>query len=64
MKTFKNKAFKTRDYEATNVVVCKSEKAPNENWIEVDESIIVTMNLNQLWLERVNGTDVRYFGWL
>ncbi len=57
MKTFKNKNFKKRDYETTNVVFCQSEKAPNENWIECDESEI---NCTQLWIE--NG--VKYFGYL
>lgn len=57
MKIFKNKNFKKRDYEQTNLVFCQAEKAPTENWIECDESEI---NCNQLWIE--NG--VKYFGYL
>lgn len=64
MKTFKNKNFTKRDYEATNVVACKSIKAPNENWIEADDSVIEKMELNKLWIETSNGNDVHYFGWL
>lgn len=60
MKTYKNKNFKTRDYEATNVVACQGNEAPNANWIEANESIIQEMKLNQLWIEN----NVRYFGWL
>jgi hypothetical protein len=57
MKTFKNKNFKKRDYETTNIVFCQSENAPNENWIEVDAS---ENKLNHLYTE----AGVRYFGWL
>lgn len=57
MKSFKNKNFTKRNYECTNVVFCKAESAPNENWIECDESEI---NCEQLWIEN----NVRYFGYL
>lgn len=60
MKTFKNKMFKTRDYEASNIVVCVAENAPNENWIETDNSIIADMRLQRLWIS----ANVQYFGWL
>lgn len=62
MKTFKNKYFTKRDYEATNVVACQAEKAPNENWVEADEAIL--NGLNKLWNETANGLTVQYFGWL
>ncbi len=58
MKTFKNKNFSKRDYEATNVIFCQAEIAPDENWIECDESEIGTCE--QLWIQ--NG--VRYYGYL
>lgn len=58
MKTFKNKNYTTRDYECTNVIACQAEVAPNDNWIECDESILT--NLKQLWIE----AGVRYFGHL
>jgi hypothetical protein len=58
MKTFKNVKFVKRDYEATNIVACQAESAPNENWIECDEAVLA--KLTQLWIE--NG--VRYFGYL
>lgn len=58
MKTFKNKNYTKRDYEATNIIACKALEAPNSNWIECDESIL--SNLTQLWIQ--NG--VKYFGHL
>ena len=60
MKTYKNVNFKKRDYECTNVVFCQSETAPNENWVECDESEIESTTAKQLYAQ--NG--VRYFGWL
>jgi hypothetical protein len=57
MKTFKNKNFTKRNYDCTNVVFCQSETAPNENWIECDES---ENTLNHLYTE----AGVRYFGYL
>lgn len=60
MTTFKNKNFKKRDYEATNVIFCKSEKAPNENWIECNESEITDMKCSPLWVDG----DIRYFGYI
>lgn len=60
MKTFKNKNFAKRDFESTNIVVCQSEIAPNENWIEVDASVINEMNLQKLWIQ----SDAHYFGYL
>ena len=62
MKTFKNKNFKKRDYEATNIVACQSEKAPNDSWIESDDSALG--GLSPLWIETINGSRVQFFGWL
>jgi len=56
MKTFRNKNFTKRDYECTNVIACQAETAPNENWIECDESIL--SGLTQLHVT----AGVRYFG--
>lgn len=58
MKTFKNKNYKTRNYECTNVVACQSEVAPNENYIECNETVL--NGLTQLY----TCDGVRYFGYL
>ena len=60
MKTFKNKNFTKRDYEATNVVYCIAEKAPSDEWIETSVNEIYNSKCNQLYREN----DVVYFGWL
>lgn len=58
MKTFKNKNYSKRNYECTNVIACQSETAPNENYIECNES-----ELNGLTqLHTIDG--VRYYGYL
>lgn len=57
-KIFKNKNHTKRDYEATNVVACIAEKAPNENYVEADESLMT--RLQPLFTE--NG--VEYYGFL
>ena len=57
MKTFKNKNFTKRNYDCTNIVYCQSELAPNENWIECDET---ENKLNHLYTQ----DGVRYFGYL
>ncbi len=57
-KTYKNKHFTKRDYEATNIIACVAEVAPDDNWIEADESVL--KGLTQLWIEK----DVRYYGYL
>ena len=60
MKTFKNKNFKTRNYNCTNIVFCESETAPSENWIECDEDEIWFMGCDHLYTQ--NG--VRFFGYM
>lgn len=57
VKTFKNKNFVKRDYEATNLVFCEATAAPNENWIECDAS---ENKLNQLYKQN----NVTYYGYL
>ena len=60
-KTFKNKNFTKRDYEATNVVACVAETAPatpDNRWVEADDSIL--NGLMPLWIER----GVRFYGHL
>ena len=70
MKTFKNKNFKKRDYECTNIVFCQSKEKPeltktnSIEWIECDESEIEKMRCNQLWCKTINGVNVRFFGYL
>ncbi len=58
MKTFKNTAWKSRDYECTNVVACEAPAAPKGAWIEADASVLD--GLTMLWREG----DVRYYGYL
>lgn len=60
MKTFKNKSFVKRDYEATNIVFCQAETAPNENWVEVDEAELLKTTVTHLY----TSNSVKYFGWL
>ena len=60
MKTFKNKNFKTRNYECTNLVFCESENAPSENWIECDKLELECSTCNHLYTQ----AGVRYFGYL
>jgi len=60
MKTFKNKNFTQRDYEATNIVFCMAQSAPNENWIECSEFEITKLKCQKLYS---NG-GVIYFGYL
>lgn len=56
MKTFKNKNFVKRNYECTNVIFCIGKEAPNDNWVETEESI--PKNMQSLWTE--NG--VQFYG--
>jgi hypothetical protein len=60
MKAFKNKNFTKRNYECKNIVFCKGEIAPNDNWIECDEMEIDLMGAGSLYIEN----NVRYFGFL
>jgi hypothetical protein len=60
MKTFKNIRFTKRDYEGTNIVFCKSFTAPNENWIQCNESEILKMKCSRLH----TCNDVTYYGYL
>jgi hypothetical protein len=58
MKTFRNIHSTKRDYECTNVVACTAEQAPNENWVEADDSILAPLDM--LCIER----GVTYYGYL
>jgi hypothetical protein len=53
---FKNKNYTKRDYETTNIVACVADIAPNENWIESDESALT--GLTQLWTQ----SGVTFYG--
>ena len=65
MKTFKNKWFTgKRNPECTNKIACKTESAPNHNWIECDESILSLPGVQKLYSETADGQTVQYFGWL
>ena len=60
MKTFKNNNFTKRNYDFTNIVFCQTDIAPDLDWIECNESEIVSMNCNHLFSQ----SGVRYFGYL
>ena len=60
MKTFKNKNFKTRNYECTNIVFCQAETAPESKWIECNENEIELLKCKSLYIE----DGVRYLGYL
>jgi hypothetical protein len=57
-KTYRNKNFQKRNYEVTNIVACVATDAPNENWIECDESEL--NGLSKLWTQG----DVQFYGYL
>lgn len=56
-KTFNNKNFTKRDFKCTNIVACVAEKAPNDNYVECDPSVIE--HLAKLWKEG----NVTYYGY-
>lgn len=61
MKTFRNKNFTKRDYEATNVVFCQAETNPDPAiWTESHPENIEEQHCDSLWI--VDG--VQYFGYL
>lgn len=60
MKTFKNKNFKKRNYDCTNVVFCQTENTPDANWIECEEIDIELLGCYSLYIQ----DGVRYFGYL
>lgn len=60
-RVFRNTAFKTRDYEATNIAACtiyEEGATVKPNYVAADPSILNTMT--PLWIE--NG--IQYWGWL
>ena len=58
MTTYKNINFTKRNYDCTNIVACVAESAPNENWVECDESVLDGL----MKLHSING--VAYYGYL
>jgi hypothetical protein len=68
MKTFKNKNFVKRHYECINVVFCKSEDAPNDNYVEVDEIELDVSGCQDLWKETYTKDGVykhvTYYGYM
>lgn len=61
MQTFKNRNFTKRDYEATNIVACVAETAPetpDNRWEPTDDAILA--KLTPLWIE----AGVRFYGYL
>ena len=57
-KTFRNSLFKTRDYEATNVVACKALTPPGPQWVEDRNAIKGSMDRLYVQAGRI------YFGWM
>ena len=67
MATFKNKLFKSRDYEAQNVVACQCDSNPDETiWEECGEEVL--SGLSQLWKQsqKIGGKveTITLFGYL
>jgi len=62
MKTFKNRLFKKRNYDCTNLVACVSESAPSSDYIECGDEALE--GLTQLYIEHAEGLRVRYYGYL
>lgn len=63
MAIFRNKNFTKRDYEATNVVACQAEFAPDANWVLTTHEELNAMlrsPVQPLWIER----GVQYYGYL
>lgn len=58
MTVFKNKNYKERDYEATNVILCVAETPPNDNWVVMPEQDL--SNTQYLFTEN----NVPYYGYL
>ena len=59
--TFRNTAFKVRDYEATNIAACQivdEGSVVKPNYIADDSSILIGMQ--PLWIEG----GIQYWGWL
>lgn len=58
MKTFKNKNFTKRNYDCANIVACRADNAPNENFVECDASVL--NGLDRLHTQ----AGVAYYGYL
>jgi hypothetical protein len=59
MATYRNKNFTKRDYEATNIVACEAEKAPEgAQWEQAPASVL--HGLQQIFTVK----GVRYYGYL
>ena len=58
--TYKNKNYKTRSYDCSNVVFCETEKNMDENWIECSKSEIYKLNCTQLYIQ----DNIKYYGYL
>ena len=49
MKTFMNRNFTADNQNCTKVMFCQSDVAPNDNYIEVDELMMVMSRCEQLY---------------
>ena len=63
LQLFRNKHFVKRDYEATNIVSCLAESAPDENWVPTTHEELNAMlrsPLQPLYIQ----AGVQYYGYL
>lgn len=64
MATFRNKNYRKRDYECTNIVYCQADSRPADHWQECEASEITTQKCESLYVQQVGEMQVRYFGYL
>lgn len=57
-KTFKNTKFVKRNYDATNIIYCTAETAPNAHWEETDE--VIPYHLDAIYMRG----GVTFYGYL
>lgn len=63
MQTFRNKNFIKRDPDCINIVFCKSENAPNNNWEKIEDTFVFPAGIVKLKTETENNTTIIYYGY-
>lgn len=58
MTTYRNINFKERNYECVNIVACVAPVAPSENYVEVEDKLLI--GLEPIFQQN----NVQYYGWL
>ena len=58
MKTFKNSQFVKVNRDATNIIYCEAEEAPNAHWVETDE--VIPYHMDRLF----SGNGANFYGYL